>query len=267
MAGQILGEHYEIERELGRQSGRWTLLARDLNNQEQVVIKLLSPEEDLRSSDLKLFEREAEALKSLFHPCVPQYLDYFEHQLPTGKVLALVQTYVLGKSLDECMKIGRTFTEEEAKQIAKSLLYILIYLHGRPQPTVHRDIAPSNIVLAQRRTHLVNFGSVKMLLNSDRSTFTLIATHDYMPPEQFAGRALTVSDLYSLGATLIAIITGKSPSQLPRKGTRINFQEVVDLSPAFADWLSWMTETSLDRRLQSAKQSLQVLESGQIREA
>ncbi len=267
MAGQILGDHYEVERELGRQSGRWTLLARDLNTQEQVVIKLLCPEEDLRSSDLKLFEREAEILKALSHPCVPQYLGYFEHRLPTGKALALVQTYVPGKSLYECMKIGRTFTEAEAKQIAKSLLYILIYLHGRQQPTVHRDITPSNIVLAQRRTHLVNFGSVKMLLSSDRSTSTLMETDDYTPPEQSAGRALTVSDLYSLGATLIAIITGKPPSQLPHKRTKIDFQQVVDLSPAFADWLSWLTETSLDRRLQSAKQSLQVLESEQIQRA
>ncbi len=265
MAGQILGDRYEIEGELGRQAGRWTLLARDLNTQEQVVIKLLCPEEDLRSSDLKLFEREAETLKALSHPCVPQYLGYFEHRLPVGRALALVQSYVPGKSLDECIRIGRTFTEEEAKQIAKSLLYILIYLHGRQQPTVHRDIKPSNIVLAQRRTHLVNFGSVKMLLSSDRSTFTLMEAHDYMPPEQYAGRALTVSDLYSLGATLIAIITGKSPSQLPRKGTKLDFQQIVDLSPAFADWLSWLTETSLDRRLQSAKQSLQVLESGQRR--
>lgn len=267
MAGQILGEHYEVERELGRQSGRWTLLARDLNTQEQVVIKLLCPEEDVRSSDLKLFEREAEILKALSHPCVPQYLGYFEHQLPTGKALALVQTYVPGKSLHECMKIGRTFTEAEAKQIAKSLLYILIYLHGRQQPTVHRNITPSNIVLAQRRTHLVNFGSVKMLLSSDRSTSIWMETDDYTPPEQSAGRAMTISDLYSLGATLIAIITGKRPSQLPHRGTKLDFQQVVDLSPAFADWLSWLTETSLDRRLQSAKQSLQVLESEQIQRA
>ena len=266
MARQILGDHYEVERELGRQSGRWTLLARDLNTQEQVVIKLLCPE-DVRSRDLKLFEREAEILKTLFHPCIPQYIGYFEHRLPTGKALALVQTYVPGKSLDECMKIGRTFTEAEAKQIAKSLLYILIYLHGRQQPTVHRDLTPSNIVLAQRRTHLVNFGSVKMLLSSDRSTSTLTETHDYTAPEQSAGRALTVSDLYSLGATLIAIITGKPPSQLPHKRAKIDFQQVVDLSPAFADWLSWLTETNLDRRLQSAKQSLQVLESEQIQRA
>lgn len=265
MAGQILGDHYEIEREFGRQSGRWTLLARNLDTQEQVVIKLLCPEDNLRSDDLKLFEREAEMLKALSHPCVPQYLDYFEHPLPTGKALVLVQTYVPGKSLDECMQIGRTFTEEEAKQIAKSLLYILIYLHGRQPPTVHRDIKPSNIVLAQRRTHLVNFGSVKMLLSSDRSAFTQMKAHDYMPPEQFAGRALTVSDLYSLGATLIAIITGKSPSQLPHKGTKLDFQQVVDLSPAFGDWLSWLTETNLDRRIQSAKEALQVLESEQIR--
>ncbi|NJR49135.1 MAG: hypothetical protein HC780_05765 [Leptolyngbyaceae cyanobacterium CSU_1_3] len=45
MAGQILGDHYEVERELGQQKGRWTLLARNLNTQEQVVIKLLCLDE------------------------------------------------------------------------------------------------------------------------------------------------------------------------------------------------------------------------------
>ncbi|KAM3089905.1 serine/threonine protein kinase [Phormidesmis sp. 146-35] len=262
MAGQILGDHYEVERELGKQEGRWTLLARDLNTQEQVVIKLLCVDETLRSDDLKLFEREAETLKALTHPCVPQYLGYFEHRLPIGKALALVQTYVPGRSLEACLKIGRTFTEAEAKQIAKSLLYILIYLHGRKPPTIHRDIKPSNIVLADRRTHLVNFGSVKMLLSQEGNAFTAVSTHEYTPPEQFGGRVLTVSDLYSLGVTLIAIITGRSPKHLPRKGTKLDFEQVVDLSPAFSNWLSWMTEANLDRRLKSAKEALQSLEAG-----
>ncbi|NJR49134.1 MAG: protein kinase [Leptolyngbyaceae cyanobacterium CSU_1_3] len=201
-------------------------------------------------------------LKALTHPCVPQYLDYFEHRLPIGKALALVQTYVSGKSLAAYMQMGRTFTEAEAKQIAKSLLYILIYLHGRTPATIHRDIKPSNIVLADRRTHLVNFGSVKMLLNPEGSAFTDVTTHEYTPPEQFGGRVLAASDLYSLGVTLIAIVTGKSPAHLPRKGTRLTFEQVVNLSPAFADWLSWMTEANLDRRLKSAKEALQTLEAG-----
>lgn len=64
MAGQILGDRYEVERQIGKQTGRWTLLARDLTTQERVVIKLLFLDDALEWDDLKLFEREVEILKS-----------------------------------------------------------------------------------------------------------------------------------------------------------------------------------------------------------
>jgi serine/threonine protein kinase len=266
MAGQLLGDRYRVERELGKHAGRWTLLAEDVHAKEQVVIKLLCADEDLRSDDLKLFDREVETLKSLSHPCIPKYLGYFQHRLPGGKALALVQTYVPGTSLEDYLRTGRVFTEVETKQIAKALLYILIYLQGRNPSIVHRDIKPSSILLADRRVHLVDFGSVKTLFNKTEGTaFTLVNTHDYSPPEQLTGRAMTASDLYSLGLTLIAAVTGKHPAQLPRQKGRISIDQVVQLSPAFTDWLQWMTETSLDKRLHSAMNALQALDAGEVR--
>lgn len=266
MAGQILGDRYEVERQLGKQAGRWTLLARDLNSQELVVIKLLCVDDELEWDDLKLFERELDILKTLSHPSIPRYLGYFEHHLPSGKALALVQHYVEGKSLEQCIQMGRTFTEPEAKQLAKAMLNILVYLHGLNPPVIHRDVKPSNILLANRRLYLVDFGSVKTLLTNENSTFTVVGTYGYMPPEQFSGRAVPASDLYSLGATLLAVITGTHPSSLPRKGNRVDLSQVVDLSPAFSDWLNWMTETSLDRRLKTAQEALEALETGQGRQ-
>lgn len=266
MAGQLLGDRYQVERELGKQAGRWTLLAQDLHAKEQVVIKLLCVDEDLRSDDLKLFDREVETLKSLSHPCIPKYLGYFKHQLPGGRALALVQTYVRGRSLDEYLQAGRTLTEPEAKQVAKAILYILIYLQRQAPPIVHRDIKPSSIVLADRRVHLVDFGSVKTLLNkTDGTAFTMVNTHDYSPPEQLSGRALIASDLYSLGLTLISAVTGQHPSQLSRKKGNFDLEPVVEMSPAFTDWLKWMTEVSLDKRLSSATDALQALDAGEVR--
>jgi eukaryotic-like serine/threonine-protein kinase len=266
MAGQLLGDRYQIERELGKHAGRWTLLAQDLHAKEQVVIKLLCADEELRSDDLKLFDREVETLKSLSHPCIPKYLGYFQHRLPGGRALALVQTYVHGRSLEEYLLAGRTFSEAEAKQIAKAILYILIYLQGRQPSIVHRDIKPSNILLTERRVHLVDFGSIKTLINKHEGTaFTMVNTHDYSPPEQFSGRALTASDLYSLGLTIISAVTGKQVAQLPRQRSRIDFEQIVDLTPAFVDWLQWMTEISLDKRLTSAMDALQALDAGEVR--
>ena len=130
MAGQILGDRYQVERQIGKQTGRWTLLARDLQTHELVVLKLLFIDEQLQWDDLKLFEREVEILKSLSHPSIPSYLGYFEHELPNAKALALIETYVEGKSLEQCLQQGRLFTEIETKFFIACLVQALEVTHG-----------------------------------------------------------------------------------------------------------------------------------------
>jgi serine/threonine protein kinase len=266
MNGQVLGDRYEVQQQLGKNVGRRTLLARDLKTNELVVVKLLSFSTDFEWEHLKLFEREAETLKAISHPAIPRYLNYFELDSPNGKGFALVQTYVEGKSLEEQLKEGHTFSEVEVKQIAKALLEILIYLHGRQPSVIHRDIKPSNILLTNRSgnsvgvVYLVDFGSVQTLAATEGGTITVVGTYGYMPPEQFGSRTVPASDLYSLGATLIHLVTGIHPADLPQKDGRIQFEQAANLSPAFADWLRWMTQPSLDNRLTSAVEALQALE-------
>lgn len=273
MTSQILGDRYEVQQQLAKKTGRRTLLARNLKTQELVVVKVLSFGSDFEWDALKLFEREAETLKALNHPSIPRYLDFFELEWPNSKGFALVQTYVAGKSLEEHLKAGRSFSESEVKQLAKALLEILIYLHGRQPAVIHRDIKPSNILLADRsgnsigQVYLVDFGSVQTLAAKEGGTITVVGTYGYMPPEQFGDRAVPASDLYSLGATLITLVTGTHPADLPQKDFRIQFEQAANLSPAFTDWLRWMTEPSLDQRLTSAKEALQALEQQHSRNA
>ncbi|MBG1242711.1 serine/threonine protein kinase [Nostoc sp. NZL] len=269
MIGEILGERYEVQQLLGKKAGRRTLLARDLQTQELVVIKLLSFGGDFEWDDLKLFEREAETLKNLAHPLIPRYLNYFEVNLPTIKGFALVQTYIPAKTLEQYLQTGRTFTEPEVKQIAKALLEILIYLHGLYPPVIHRDIKPSNILLGERsgnsvgQVYLVDFGSVQTVLATETGTRTVVGTYGYMPPEQFGGRTVAASDLYSLGATLIYLMTGNHPADLPQKDFRIQFEQAANVSPSFSNWLKWMIEPSLERRLSSAIEAIAALEKPQ----
>ncbi len=266
MTSQILGDYYEVQQQLAKKAGRRTLLARNLKTQELVVVKLLSFGSDFEWDALKLFEREAETLKALNHPSIPRYLDFFELDSPNSKGFALVQTYVEGKSLEEHLKAGRSFSESELHLLAKALLEILIYLHGRQPAVIHRDIKPSNILLADRsgnsigQVYLVDFGSVQTLAAKEGGTITVVGTYGYMPPEQFGDRAVPASDLYSLGATLITLVTGTHPADLPQKDFRIQFEQAANISPAFTDWLGWMTEPTLDQRLASAKEALQALE-------
>ncbi|MBE8965345.1 serine/threonine protein kinase [Nostocales cyanobacterium LEGE 12452] len=269
MIGEILSDRYEVQQLLGKKAGRWTLLARDLQTQKLVVIKLLSFSSDFEWDSLKLFEREAETLKNLAHPSIPGYLNYFEVNLPTIKGFALVQTYIPAQTLEQCLQTGRTFTEAEVKQIAKALLEILVYLHELHPPVIHRDIKPSNILLGERsgnsagQVYLVDFGSVQTVLASETGTRTVVGTYGYMPPEQFGGRTVAASDLYSLGATLIYLVTGTHPADLPQKDFRIQFEQLANLSPSFSNWLKWMIEPSLERRLSSAEQAIAALEKPQ----
>jgi serine/threonine protein kinase len=269
MIGQILGERYEIQQQLGKKAGRRTLLARDLKTQELVAIKLLSFGSDFEWDSLKLFEREAQTLKSLSHPFIPRYLDYFEVNALAFKGFALVQTYIPAQTLEQYLQAGRTFTEAEIQEIAKAVLEILIYLHGLHPPVIHRDIKPSNILLGERsgnsvgQVYLVDFGSVQTVLATEGDTKTVVGTYGYMPPEQFGGRTVAASDLYSFGATLIYLLTGTHPADLPQKDFRIQFEQLANPSPSFNSWLKRMIEPSLERRFSSASAALEALNKPQ----
>ncbi len=261
------GLRYAIQQQLGKKSGRRTLLARDLDSQELVVIKLLSLYSDFEWDDLKLFEREAETLKKLQHTAIPHYLNYFEINSPKIKGFALVQTYIPANNLEQILKSGRTFTEQEVKAIAKKLLEILIYLQKQNPPVIHRDLKPSNILLGERsgnnvgEVYLVDFGSVQTAVVNEGATRTVVGTYGYMPPEQFGDHTVPASDLYSLGATLIYLVTGYHPADLPQKDFRIQFEHLTTLSSGFIQWLKWLTEPSVEKRLPLACQALTALES------
>jgi serine/threonine protein kinase len=167
LVNRVLGDRYQIQSLIGRQTGRRTFLARDLPTQQSVILKLLLFGVDFTWDDLKLFEREAEVLKSIDLPAIPKYLDWFDVDTELGKGFVLVQTYIEARSLQNWLDAGRTFSEEDLISIAKQLLTILDYLHSRQPAVIHRDIKPSNILLGDRsgnspgQVYLVDFGSVR----------------------------------------------------------------------------------------------------------
>jgi serine/threonine protein kinase len=251
--GQVLCDRYQIDKQLGQKTGRRTFLAIDLQTKLPVVIKLLIFNNEFIWDDLKLFEREAETLKHLYLPAIPRYLDYFEFDLPNLKGFALVQTYLDARSLEEVVSSGRRFTENELQEFAVSMLDILDYLHSLQPPVIHRDIKPSNILLTNRSgnsigdVYLVDFGSVQNVAAKDGGTMTIVGTYGYMPMEQFGGKTVPASDLYSLGATLIYTIAGVHPADLPEDDGKIQLP-VNNLSKSWRRWLETLTETSLKKR-------------------
>ncbi len=258
----VLNNRYRVLSRLGKQAGRITFLAEEINTKQKVVIKLLLFGNDLSWDDLKLFERETQTLKFLSHRAIPRYLDSFEVEFPHGKGFALVQSYIPAPSLEKLMLEGHRFRESETKAIVKAILDILNYLHQRQPSVIHRDLKPSNILLdtKTKKVYLVDFGSVQTLASREGQTVTVVGTYGYMPPEQFGGRAFPTSDLYSLGATAIALLTGKHPADLPQRNMQFDLSSLTRISPGFFRWLEVATQPSIENRFSSAATALIALE-------
>jgi serine/threonine protein kinase len=262
-AEQILHKRYQLKRQLGHNAGRQTWLAEDIgvSPTELVIVKLLAFGGNVQWDDLKLFEREAQILKQLNHPRIPKYRDYFsidDHSLWFG----LVQEYIPGLSLKEELTQGKRFTQTEIYQIAADVLKILEFLHQLNPTVLHRDIKPSNLIWGEdEQIYLVDFGAVQDRAAKEGATFTVVGTYGYAPMEQFGGRAVPASDLYALGATLIHLLTGTTPADLPQRKLRFCFEDKVNLTPKLVKWLQKLTEPAPEERFKTASEALSALES------
>ncbi len=271
-SGKILQERYQLQQRLGRTAaGHQTWLAVDLESQEQVTLKMLAFSPEMQWEELKLFEREAQVLQALNHPRIPCYRDYFSLEREAGAGLpwfGLVQDYIPGFSLQELLEKGQDFSEKKVRKIATEVLEILIYLHELSPPVLHRDIKPSNLIWGEdQQVYLVDFGAVQAQAAVTGVTFTVVGTSGYAPLEQFWGRAVAASDLYALGATLIHLLTGVTPADLPQKDSRIQFSDRVSVNPSLVSWIEKMTEIALEKRFSKARDALAALKSGNIQGA
>ncbi len=259
-AGQTLYDRYQLQEKLGHGAGRQTWLAIDLSaKSEPVVVKLLAFGEQSQWDDLKLFERESQILRQLDHPRIPKCRDSFSID---DRILwfGLVQDYIPGTSLKQLIQDGKRFSESEVRKIAIEVLTILRDLHSLNPAVLHRDIKPSNLILgADQQIYLVDFGAVQDRASIEGATFTVVGTYGYTPIEQFGGRAVASSDLYALGATLIHLLTGASPADLPQRQLRIQWRDRVTLSPTLADWIDQLSHPDLEQRFQSATQAIERL--------
>ena len=252
--GDVVRDKYSITDILGKGGVAVTYKAIDLETKSSVAIKVISLRQLENWKQIELFQREAEVLAKLNHPAIPRYIDYFDLETATDRAFYLVQELAPGKSLTQLVESGWHTNEAEIKDIARQVLYILIYLHSLDPPVVHRDIKPNNLIRSDDgKIYLVDFGAVQnTYCDTSMQGSTVVGTYGYMAPEQFRGKAFPATDLYSLGATLLYLLTHKSPADLPQNTLKLNFRNSVDLSESFADWLDKILEPNLEDRFSRA---------------
>lgn len=267
--GEIIRDRYQIITTIGTGGMATTYAAIDLTNSQRVALKVLSLEQTDDWKTIELFEREAKILAHLHHPYIPQYLDYFELNFDgdyaADRRFYLVQELVEGESLAALIEQGWQPNEAEVREIALQALDILVYLHSLAPPVIHRDLKPQNIIRdRQGKIYLVDFGAVQAVYRNTISiSGTFVGTLGYMSPEQLRGNVVPASDLYSLGCTLIFLLTQKLPTDLPQKRMKLDFRSEVNLSTHFADWLDRILEPAVSDRFADASAAVTALKTKQ----
>ncbi len=171
---------------------------------KQMLDQFTNPHE--RNEAVKRFKAEADILKSLRHPCIPNIYDIFENQ----GYHYLVMEFVHGSDLEDIIRREGYISEERALRWAGQICGVLEYLHRQPQPIIFRDLKPSNIMIeVDGSVKLIDFGIAKVF--QPLRVGTQIGTPGYAPPEQYQGITTPQSDIFALGATLHHILTGRDP--------------------------------------------------------
>ncbi|HET7372266.1 MAG TPA: protein kinase [Gemmatimonadaceae bacterium] len=208
-----LSDQYAIERELGRGGMATVWLARDLRHDRLVAIKVLHAEL-AGAIGVDRFIREVRLTARLQHPGIIPVLD--SGVLPAGDEPALpwyAMSYIEGESLRARLAREVHLPIEEALRIARDVAAALHAAHR--QGIVHRDIKPDNIILADGRVYVVDFGIAKAILDSDdhlTSTGLALGTPAYMSPEQATAATIDArTDQYSLAAVLYEMLAGEPP--------------------------------------------------------
>lgn len=265
--GTLLNNRYRIVRILGQGGMGAVYRASDEHLNIQVAVKenLFLTEEYGRQ-----FKSEATILAGLRHPNLPHVSDYFALE---NQGQYLVMDYIEGEDLRERMERLGALPEREAILIGISICDALTYLHNRRPSVIHRDIKPGNIkVTADGQAVLVDFGLAKVMQGSQvTSTGARAMTPGYSPPEQY-GTARTDfrSDIYSLGATLYAALTGVIPEDgLARMTGKAKLTPIRELAPKvnrkLADTIERALEVDPDDRFQNTEDFKKTLvESGEL---
>jgi serine/threonine protein kinase len=243
------------------------------------VIKLLGFHSTLQWQDYEQFQHEIKILKSLnddrpkdnrpkdncskdsdseeeptsLH--IPRYLGEFALEFDSIHWVAFVQEEIPGASLQTLLGQHCRFSEAEIRQIAIDLLQILIDLHEQYPPILHRDIKPDNVILTpERSVYLVDFGTAQ--LGAATQDITAAGTDGYAPLEQLSGQTIPASDLYAVGATVVHLLTGVCPTDLPQHQLKPQFRSFVSIDDRFTTWLEKMLEPDTEHRFRAAKQAL-----------
>lgn len=216
--GQSLIEGYTADNVIAKGGMGVIYSGYEQTTQKHVAIKVFYDKENAESIDLQRFERECNLAKALDHPGITKAYKFGKF----NDMYYIVMEFVAGQTLTEIVREKGPFSEKEALEIFRQTLDAMIFAWERN--IIHRDLKPDNIMLtSSNEVKICDLGLAKATNSDSQLTQdnVILGTPYYMSPEQCMGKQLDYrTDVYSLGVTLYAMLTGK----VPFKG---NFLEVA----------------------------------------
>jgi serine/threonine-protein kinase len=204
-----LAGRYRIDRELGEGGMAVVYLARDLERDRDVALKVLRPELGV-ASGADRFDREIRLAARLVHPNILPLLD---SGITDGR-LWFTMPYVEGETLRARLARDRQLPLDEVVRLTGEIADGLEHAHGRG--ILHRDIKPENILLASGHALIADFGIARALADTDEritATGFALGTPGYMSPEQSSGQGTidARSDQYALASVSYEMLAGEPP--------------------------------------------------------
>jgi len=255
---------YELLEEIARGGMGVVYKARQVNLKRIVALKLILAGQLAGPQEVARFHAEAEAAARLDHPGIVPIFEIGEHKGQHYFSMAFVE----GESLARRVAQG-VMEPREAAALTKKVAEAIAYAHV--EGVVHRDLKPGNVLIDKEGSpRVTDFGLAKRVEGEAgglTATGEVLGTPSYMPPEQAMGDAARVgplSDVYSLGAILYCLLTGRPPFQAANAVEtvmQVVTQEPVgprQLNPAVPRDLETITLKCLEkdpsRRYQSAQE-------------
>jgi len=262
--GQTLGK-YKIVAPLGNGGFGAVYLARDTWIDKDVAVKV-PHKQNLNFSELL---REPRLLAALDHPNIVSITTAEKQE----NVFFIVMEYVEGHTLDDVITERNGLEPEVALDYA--LQISLAVDHAHRQGVIHRDLRPPNVLVSDTGVlKVADFGTSRFLEIAAHGN-TVIGSPAYMAPEQFDGKAVFASDLYSLGVMMYQMLTGMLPYDAPAPGDlgRLRRGELVSpprlkkpsIPKGFNDIVMKAMAPDLQNRYQRAGDLLNDLETSQPR--
>ncbi len=203
---------YEIIHEVARGGMGVVFRARQVSLNRTVALKMILAGQLANDTEVKRFYTEAEAAANLDHPGIVPIFEVGQHEGQHYFSMGFVE----GQSLSQRLAEG-PLPAREAAELIRRVSEAIEYAHQRG--VIHRDLKPANILLdPDGNPRVTDFGLAKKIQGDSGLTGSgqIMGTPSYMPPEQASGQRGEVgpaADVYALGATLYALVTGRPPFQ------------------------------------------------------